>query len=128
MDGNSQMLYGIVEADIGENSKATVGGLYQRVKNTPDFYGVLMGNGFDLNMPRDTYLGAPWNYSRFYKRNLFAEFEHQFNDNWKLSSKLNYVCSSFAQEFAVAANTGGRFAGIGFFIFRNKFTKSIFPI
>ncbi len=112
VDGNSQMLYGIIEADIGDNSKATVGGLYQRVKDTPDFYGVPMGNGFDLNMPRDTYLGAPWNYSRFYKRNLFAEFEHQFNDNWKLSSKLNYVRSSSAQEFAVAANTGGRFAGI----------------
>ena len=108
-----QMLYGILEADIGENSKATLGGLYQRTEETPDFYGVPMGNGFDLNLPRDTYLGAEWNQIRWYKRNVFAEFDHQINDNWKWSSKLNYNRSSSAQNFATAANTGGRFAGIG---------------
>ena len=108
-----QMLYGILEADIGENSKATLGGLYQRTEETPDFYGVPMGNGFDLTLPRDTYLGAEWNQIRFYKRNVFAEFDHQINDNWKWSSKLNYNRSSSAQNFATAANTGGRFAGIG---------------
>lgn len=108
-----QMLYGILEADIGENSKATLGGLYQRTEETPDFYGVPMGNGFDLNLPRDTYLGAEWNQIRLYKRNVFAEFDHQINDNWKWSSKLNYNRSSSAQNFATAANTGGRFAGIG---------------
>lgn len=72
-----------------------------------------MGNGFDLNLPRDTYLGAEWNQIRLYKRNVFAEFDHQINDNWKWSSKLNYNRSSSAQNFATAANTGGRFAGIG---------------
>ncbi len=108
-----QMLYGILETDIGENSKATLGGLYQRTEETPDFYGVPMGNGFDLNLPRDTYLGAEWNQIRLYKRNVFAEFDHQINDNWKWSSKLNYNRSSSAQNFATAANTGGRFAGIG---------------
>ena len=108
-----QMLYGILEADIGEDSKATLGGLYQRTEETPDFYGVPMGNGFDLNLPRDTYLGAEWNQIRLYKRNVFAEFDHQINDNWKWSSKLNYNRSSSAQNFATAANTGGRFAGIG---------------
>ena len=108
-----QMLYGILEADIGENSKATLGGLYQRTEETPDFYGVPMGNGFDLNLPRDTYLGAEWNQIRLYKRNVFAEFDYQINDNWKWSSKLNYNRSSSAQNFATAANTGGRFAGIG---------------
>lgn len=108
-----QMLYGILEADIGEDSKATLGGLYQRTEETPDFYGVPMGNGFDLNLPRDTYLGTEWNQIRLYKRNVFAEFDHQINDNWKWSSKLNYNRSSSAQNFATAANTGGRFAGIG---------------
>lgn len=108
-----QMLYGILEADIGENSKATIGGLYQRTEETPDFYGVPMGNGFDLNLPRDTYLGAEWNQIRLYKRNIFAEFDHQINDNWKWSSKLNYTRSSSAQNFATAANTRGLFAGIG---------------
>lgn len=107
-----QMLYGILDADIGEDSKATLGGLYQRTEETPDFYGVPMGNGFDLNLPRDTYLGAEWNQIRLYKRNVFAEFDHQINDNWKWSSKLNYNRSSSAQNFATAANTGGRFAGI----------------
>ncbi len=108
-----RMLYGILEADIGEDSKATLGGLYQRTEETPDFYGVPMGNGFDLNLPRDTYLGTEWNQIRLYKRNVFAEFDHQINDNWKWSSKLNYNRSSSAQNFATAANTGGRFAGIG---------------
>ena len=108
-----QMLYGILEADIGENSKATIGGLYQRTEETPDFYGVPMGNGFDPSLPRDTYLGAEWNQIRLYKRNVFAEFDHQINDNWKWSSKLNYNRSSSAQNFATATNAGGKFSGIG---------------
>ncbi|VTM24532.1 Fe(III)-pyochelin receptor [Stutzerimonas stutzeri] len=113
VDGDTKLIYGVIEADLGDSSRLTLGGMFQKVKSTPDFYGVPMGNGFDLNLSRKTYLGAPWNETVFYKRNVFAEFEHFFNDNWKWESKVNYIRSSSRQEFALAANTGGRFVGIG---------------
>lgn len=45
-------------------------------------------NGSESGLPRDTYLGFNWNRARFKKFNAFAEVEHQFNDDWKLTGRL----------------------------------------
>lgn len=98
VDGDTKLIYGVIEADLGDSSRLTLGGMFQKVKSTPDFYGVPMGNGFDLNLSRKTYLGAPWNETVFYKRNIFAEFEHFFNDNWKWESKVKSITSVRHQD------------------------------
>lgn len=59
---------------------------------------------------RSRYLGADWNEARLKKHNLFAEFEHYFNDNWKLSSKLDWRKNTGSKEYYTL---GGTDNGIG---------------
>lgn len=109
---NTQLIYGIIDADVGENDKITFGGLFQHQSLTPDPTGLPMGNGYDLNLSYNTYLGAPWNKRVDHKANLFAEWEHRFNDSWKYVGKINYLNTRSSNEFAFITNTGGRFAGV----------------
>ena len=104
VDGKKGLIYGILEADAGENTKLTFGALHQRKHETLDSTGLLLArDGSDLFLPRDTFLGASWNKGKFDKTNLFGEVEHYFNDNWKLTSKLAYTHNKSHEEFATLA-------------------------
>lgn len=83
------MLYGILEADVTPDTKLTFGGLYQDSEATPDFYGLPTGpKGEDLDFDRDTTFIADWQKRIVRKRNLFAELEHYFNEDWRITSKI----------------------------------------
>ena len=85
-------MYGILEADIDENTLVTFGAIYQKKSETPDFFGLPLDvNGNSLNLPKETYLGLDWTKSHYNKTNLFAELEHYFNDEWRIVAKANYL-------------------------------------
>ena len=86
--GRDILLYGVMDKDIGDNSKLTWGASYLNQTETPDPDGLPM-RADGKEWKRSRYLGADWNEARLKKYNLFTEFEHYFNDNWKLSSKLD---------------------------------------
>lgn len=103
-------VYGVVEADIGENTLLTFGGLYQNQKETPDYYGIPMATGGkSLGLDRSTYLGADWNRLERNKTNFFAEASHDLSDDWKLDLKGNYT--SFDSHTAASGLTNS--AGVG---------------
>lgn len=96
--GRDILLYGVMEKDIGDNGKLTWGASRIDKSETPDLVGLpLYSDGRGL--PRKRYLGADWNESRLKKTNLFAEYEHFFNDNWKLSSKLDWRKTASEKEY-----------------------------
>ena len=98
-----------MDKDIGDNSKLTWGGSYLNQTKTPDPDGLPM-RADGKEWKRSRYLGADWNEARLKKHNLFAEFEHYFNDNWKLSSKLDWRKSDSSKEYYTL---GGTDNGIG---------------
>ncbi|MGN7005139.1 TonB-dependent siderophore receptor, partial [Neisseria sp. P0004.S010] len=55
---------------------------------------------------RSRYLGADWYEAHLNKYNLFAELEHYFNDNWKLSSKLDWRKNTRSREYYTLGGTG----------------------
>lgn len=113
VDGKKQVAYGVLEADAGENTKLTVGALWQNVNSTPDRYGVPMAeSGGDAGLPRSTFLGAGWNKEKARKYNVFGEAEHYFNDDWKLTGKINYTKSDYITEWAALGNTSLNYAGL----------------
>ena len=84
MWGKKNMLYGIVETDIGDHGILTFGGMHQKSKEIPDFAGVMLPcenpkaySVFENNcnnpvrLPRNTYLGMDWSRLRADKTNLF---------------------------------------------------------
>ena len=107
--GRDILLYGVMDKDIGDNSKLTWGASYLNQTKTPDPDGLPM-RADGKEWKRSRYLGSDWNEVRLKKHNLFAEFEHYFNDNWKLSSKLDWRKSDSSKEYYTL---GGTDNGIG---------------
>ena len=103
--GGNATLYGVMDASVGDNTKITWGGLYQRKHTKPDDWGVA------LNLPRDTYLGYNWNKGIYDKANAFAEVEHYFNDNWRYTGKLDYNYNENTKKNSGIYNTSTSYAG-----------------
>ncbi|MCP1659620.1 TonB-dependent siderophore receptor [Neisseria perflava] len=113
VDGKKGMLYGVLEADAGENTKLTAGVMYQRNEYTPDNFGVPMGvNGGESGLSRDTYLGYDWNNAVYKKFNVFAEAEHYFNDDWKLTAKINHYNNDSDNRFGAIYNSSTSYTGL----------------
>ena len=107
--GRDILLYGVMDKDIGDDSKLTWGASYLNQTKTPDPDGLPM-RADGKEWKRSRYLGADWNEARLKKYNLFTEFEHYFNDNWKLSSKLDWRKNTSSKEYYTLGGTGN---GIG---------------
>ena len=111
VDGSNGLLYGVLDQKLGDNSKLTLGGYYQNQHDTPDPNGLpLSEDGSDLRLPRKTFLGANWNEGKFRKRGAFLELEHEINDDWRVSSKLDYKRTNAGQNYASLAG-GGKLGG-----------------
>ena len=109
VESQSGTLYGVIEADLAESTKLTVGGLFQESSDVPDLYGVPLGlNGADLNLPESAYFGFDWQKEKFVKRNLFAELEHYFNDDWRVTAKATYTTTNSWSSYGALANFGTR--------------------
>ncbi|MFC0036476.1 TonB-dependent siderophore receptor [Cardiobacterium valvarum] len=95
VDGDKQVLYGVLDKNLGDSTTLTLGGTYHHEHDTPSLFGLPADvKGRDLRLPRSTYLGASWNRSTYHKQDAFIELDHQFNDNWKLNSALEYKHST----------------------------------
>ena len=105
--------YGVLEADFSDSTRLTFGGLYQDSSDVPDLYGVPLGlNGTDLGLPESAYFGFDWQREKFLKRNLFAELEHYFNDDWRINAKATYTTTNSWSYLGNIANSSSKFAGV----------------
>ncbi|MBO0144527.1 TonB-dependent siderophore receptor [Agrobacterium sp. Ap1] len=83
--------YGILEADITDNTTVAFGGSYKHRTSTPCFTGLPhYSDGSDLRLPRDTCLGQSWNYWDTDQLSLFADVTHDINENWKWKTSADY--------------------------------------
>ena len=115
VDGNKGLIYGVMDFQPSENDLVTVGGLYQHSNDTPEIYGVPMGvGGGEAGLSRDTYLGMDWNNLRQKKTNLFAEWEHYFNDDWKLNAKANYLRNQSDRKTGYIGSSSTAYTGLSY--------------
>ena len=103
--GGNGTFYGVMDAQFGDNTTLTWGGLYQRKNTKPDDWGVALG------LPRDTYLGYNWNKGVYDKANAFVELEHYLNDNWRYTGKLDYNYNENTKKNSGIYNTSTTYAG-----------------
>lgn len=113
VEAESGTFYGVLEADFSDSTRLTFGGLYQDSSDVPDLYGVPLGlNGTDLGLPESAYFGFDWQREKFLKRNLFAELEHYFNDDWRINAKATYTTTNSWSYLGNIANSSSKFAGV----------------
>lgn len=91
LEERGKTLYGIVEADLGPDTLATLGFLYQNQDATghargglPMFY----KDGGRTDWDRSKSSAAQWAYSRRHNQTWFASLEHRFDNGWKAKATL----------------------------------------
>ncbi|WP_386694225.1 TonB-dependent siderophore receptor [Lonepinella sp. MS14435] len=109
---NKGTIYGVLDFVLNDYNKFTIGGLYQDQKEVPDYWGIPMAvGGGNAGFSRDTYLGYNWNELRTKKTNVFTEFDHYFNDDWKLTNKISYTKNQSDSQLAGIYNSSTSYQG-----------------
>ena len=98
------LLYGVIDADLGRDTKVTLGLRHQ--ETNIDGYTVFglprFSNGAALNVSRSTYLAQNWNRHEASVNDVFVELEHRFTDDWKAKLTLNHSETSIDQKLGTA--------------------------
>lgn len=78
------LVYAIVEADLGPRTTLGAGFNYERADAIPYYTGLpRYTNGADIGLPRSTYNNGGWSVSDIRNTTFFADLNHRFNDDWK---------------------------------------------
>ncbi|WP_394560013.1 TonB-dependent siderophore receptor [Aquipseudomonas alcaligenes] len=91
------LLYGIVEADLSDDTTVAVG--LRRQTSRIDGYSVLglpnNPDGSNPHLKRSTFLGQDWAKLQTRTDEVFADLSHRFNDNWNGKLALSHSESSY---------------------------------
>lgn len=103
--GKKGLIYGVTDVNLGNAGVFSVGGMYQKINEVPDFAGVMLpcenpsvppfasrpACSDPLKLPRDTYFGQSWSRLKGDKYNLFANTKFVFDNDWELSIEASYT-------------------------------------
>lgn len=110
---DTRTLYGVLDFDLTPTTLLRLGAMYQKTHDMPDYFGIPMATGgIDSGLPNHTYLSSSWSTLNSEKYNVFAELEHQFNDDWKISAKLNSNWNQSLQKIGGLAQLTTSYSGI----------------
>ncbi|NVZ84009.1 TonB-dependent siderophore receptor [Pseudomonas yamanorum] len=99
----NQVFYSILEADLAENTMATLGFTYQKDRNSGyDWSGLpTRADGGFYPLSRSTSLTGKWNHLDKRNTTVFADIQHYFDNDWKLvvSANQTWAKSDFLGNF-----------------------------
>lgn len=86
-------LYGVVDADLTENTTVSLGFSHQRENIDGYTWGGLptRTDGSFYNFTSKTYLGSDWEYLKKKQNTLYADLEHRFDNGWKLNAAARRI-------------------------------------
>ena len=118
------VVYGIVEADLGENTQLAIGAHEQNDRPKGLMWGGLpmyYTDGGQTNFDVSKSTSANWSYWNQNTCSLFAELTHQFNEDWQ--AKAVYTNRSFTQDSALfyAYGTPNRNTGLGLYAYPSEY-------
>lgn len=100
------VFYGILEADLTENTLLTVGADYQDNKPKGSTWGgipIYNSVGQFNKMPRGFNNGANWSNWEQYTRTIFSTLEHKFDNDWVAKIQLNHQINGYDAQLGAAA-------------------------
>ena len=88
-----QLYYGILEADLTEDTMLTLGGYYNREKSPgADWNGLpTRPNGSFYDFDRSVRSSPSWTYWNKVNTNVFGEIKHQLDNDWVINVKGSYL-------------------------------------
>lgn len=101
----NQLFYGVVEADLDEDTLATLGFTYQKERNSGYDWSGLPAQVDDKFYPlsRSTSLTGKWNHLDKRNTTVFGDIQHHFGNDWKLVVAANqtWAKSDFLGNFTM---------------------------
>lgn len=87
VNAERQLLYGVLDFDLSESTTLSLGGTWQEGEGRDSRGLPAYADGTLLNVPRSTFAGQDWAYSRTRSSELFAELNHEFDNGaqWRAS-------------------------------------------
>lgn len=119
-----EILYGIVEADLGPTTLATFGVSLQNHDATGHSRGArpaYFSDGSRAIWARSDSAAAEWAYSKRHNQSIFASIEHQFDNEWMAKATLSQGKSDYDELLGYA--TGGnpnRASGAGTILYASR--------
>lgn len=102
------VFYGILEADLTDNTLLTVGADYQDNKPKGSTWGgipIYNSAGQFNKMPRGFNNGANWSNWEQYTRTIFSTLEHKFDNDWVAKIQLNHQINGYDAQLGAAAGS-----------------------
>ncbi|MNG60429.1 Ferric-pseudobactin receptor precursor [compost metagenome] len=79
-------LYGVLEGDITDTARVTLGGRYERIHENGTGDGLpRFSTGKDLKLSRSTWYTPTWAYSDNSSQEWFAKYDQDLTEDWKLN-------------------------------------------
>lgn len=98
------MLYAVIDADLGRDTKATLGFRHQEVNI--DGYAIFglpqFSDGRSLGLPRSTSLAQKWNRHEAAIDDAFVELEQRLGGDWRAKLTLNHGKTTIYQKLGAA--------------------------
>jgi outer membrane receptor for ferric coprogen and ferric-rhodotorulic acid len=79
-------LYGVLEGDITDTARVTIGGRYERIHENGTGDGLpRFSTGKDLKLSRSSWYTPTWAYSDNSSQEWFAKYDQDLSEDWKLN-------------------------------------------
>jgi outer membrane receptor for ferric coprogen and ferric-rhodotorulic acid len=95
------VLYGVIDADLTENTLLRVGASQQKGAPNAPAWGALptfFSDGTVAEWPRSKTASADWSYWDTTNQNVFANLQHKFSNGWSLSVNYNWARNAQTTE------------------------------
>lgn len=117
--GNEKLVYyGVVDADLGEQTLLRVGGSHQDNDPRASTWGGLpawYADGTRTSWPRDKTIGAEWTRWASTNDNAFVNLVHEFDNGWSTRLDYNYARNDAELNLLYLFGTPDRDTGLGLF-------------
>lgn len=98
-------IYGVLEADVSDSARVTVGGRYEETHENGTGDGLpRFSTGQDLKLKRSRWYTPNWAYADVSTHELFAKYDQDLTDDWKLNV-------SFTNSFNKSTTKGAFLTG-----------------
>ena len=125
MSSDSQLVYGISEFDLSDDTLLTAGFSYANSHtNSPLRVGfpVYFSNGQKTDFSRSTNSSPDWAYYDRKVTNVFTSLEHRFGNGWSGKVELSHTQNSFDQLTNYLAGSIDQQTGAGSYLYPNRWS------
>ncbi|KQQ57294.1 TonB-dependent receptor [Pseudomonas sp. Leaf127] len=113
-----QAFYGIIEADLTDDTTLDIGYDYQNSSPKRPTWGgtpLWFSNGSEAQWSRSKSVAADWNRWDSTRKSAFAELEHRFDNGWKVNAVMNQYRTQYDTQLMGSSGTPDQESGLGTF-------------